>query len=623
MAFTAVQHAMEANSASVPPQDDLSKGPILGPIDAITTDLSSTLVLDDKTDLLRVEDHAATFFVALAARDHAERTSDVTKDEPATLESPNWKTSKNTTQEDLSIETTSDHSNDVFQSDSEFQHSPVAFQGPPGLIEGSPKVDATSLSAPLLHAPPSTPLPEGVVHTEDAVEASIDILSRSFLDDVLPTDPTIFQDHRSDYSLRRLERLQTFIPDTLLPDDLLIHVLGKIRRLSDASTPSHPVRYVRVYPKSSTDVASAANAYDGRRPGAPVHTAHLYLRRANRLGEGNHSHVYRAPLSLRLDPDSEEASRVSVAVKVASGLCDAHAMLRTEAQLYNAFPRRMMEDTVVPSSPYSKPGDDAEPDSTSDAEGDEGRDVGGGESEGGRGAGTSDAPDDSTSSQNNVGVVSSESAVQPVKRNRAHLAASPSTQAEMGTTSATEQRTQAAVADASPDSSEAANETAVNAAEPSAPGVTVLPAIVPKFYGYYAPVNEDGTLRQQTHLHCDTDYSYYCSVNWPTSVLLLEECGVPLTNFRDDGGELISMQAREGCYRLFERLHAEGFVQNSPYERNILVQPGPLSAPREKRSLRAPSFRIIDFGRGLQDSNASSGHEADKELAKARAACLH
>jgi hypothetical protein len=33
--------------------------------------------------------------------------------------------------------------------------------------------------------------------------------------------------------------------------------------------------------------------------------------------------------------------------------------------------------------------------------------------------------------------------------------------------------------------------------------------------------------------------------------------------------------------------------------RNVLVQPGPLSVPRANRSLDEPSYRIIDFGRGI------------------------
>jgi hypothetical protein len=51
---------------------------------------------------------------------------------------------------------------------------------------------------------------------------------------------------------------------------------------------------------------------------------------------------------------------------------------------------------------------------------------------------------------------------------------------------------------------------------------------------------------------------------------------------------------------MFLRLHLSGFVQKSAFKANILVQPGPLTVPPEARSLRSPSFRIIDFGRTLR-----------------------
>ena len=55
---------------------------------------------------------------------------------------------------------------------------------------------------------------------------------------------------------------------------------------------------------------------------------------------------------------------------------------------------------------------------------------------------------------------------------------------------------------------------------------------------------------------------------------------------------------RSECYSLLFRLHYERFRQGSFYDRNVLVQPGPLTAPPEQRSKKTPSFRIIDFGRG-------------------------
>ena len=46
------------------------------------------------------------------------------------------------------------------------------------------------------------------------------------------------------------------------------------------------------------------------------------------------------------------------------------------------------------------------------------------------------------------------------------------------------------------------------------------------------------------------------------------------------------------------RLHHMDIVQGSFYVRNIMIQPGPLSVPQDRRSFDTPSFRVIDFGRG-------------------------
>ena len=55
------------------------------------------------------------------------------------------------------------------------------------------------------------------------------------------------------------------------------------------------------------------------------------------------------------------------------------------------------------------------------------------------------------------------------------------------------------------------------------------------------------------------------------------------------------------------------------YARNMLVQPGPLSAPRTERSMDTPSFRIIDFGRYWSDERHkgfAGGCEEDERRAK-------
>lgn len=50
---------------------------------------------------------------------------------------------------------------------------------------------------------------------------------------------------------------------------------------------------------------------------------------------------------------------------------------------------------------------------------------------------------------------------------------------------------------------------------------------------------------------------------------------------------------------LFRRLHDAHFYQGSVYPRNVVMQPGPLMDPPAERSYDNPSFRIIDFGRGV------------------------
>ena len=44
-------------------------------------------------------------------------------------------------------------------------------------------------------------------------------------------------------------------------------------------------------------------------------------------------------------------------------------------------------------------------------------------------------------------------------------------------------------------------------------------------------------------------------------------------------------------------MHEAGFVQNSEFPRNVLMQPGPLNVPPAQRHRSTPSFRLIDFGR--------------------------
>ena len=44
-------------------------------------------------------------------------------------------------------------------------------------------------------------------------------------------------------------------------------------------------------------------------------------------------------------------------------------------------------------------------------------------------------------------------------------------------------------------------------------------------------------------------------------------------------------------------MHMLGFSHGHARASNMLVQPGPLSAPPEQRSMNTPSFRLISLGR--------------------------
>ncbi|KAI0366532.1 hypothetical protein BV20DRAFT_1124167 [Pilatotrama ljubarskyi] len=118
--------------------------------------------------------------------------------------------------------------------------------------------------------------------------------------------------------------------------------------------------------------------------------------------------------------------------------------------------------------------------------------------------------------------------------------------------------------------------------------------IVPKFYGFYLPVGEDGKVSWNEdegakHMRCDEDEP--CRVKWVSPILLMEECGEPVRP------EKFTVDQRTECFSLVLRLHMANITQGSFYVRNIMIQPGPLSHPPAARTFDRPSFRIIDFGR--------------------------
>ena len=285
-------------------------------------------------------------------------------------------------------------------------------------------------------------------------------------DPIFHIELPLFDPDLSSYSLTGLSPLDTFIPDDLFPDDLLVHDISNITRLhpqkikKESAVRHIPVRYVRIHPKTSREQGGSQNTYDARDASKPARFAHLYLKFENSMGSGNHSYVYRAPLRLRLDPTSHEWRTVTVAAKTANNECGAHLMLDKEALAYNAFPRELMECT--PCRPAAQNG--------------------------------MPTTDDDASS---VGAVESAS------MSDSHDANCPGP---------------------------ASQRTAHTPAESPASAETQMcewrPAVVPKFYGYYGAVDADGTLLHERHEYCDV--SDDCTVRWPTRILLVEECGNPI-----------------------------------------------------------------------------------------------
>ncbi|KAF9785305.1 hypothetical protein BJ322DRAFT_989382, partial [Thelephora terrestris] len=95
--------------------------------------------------------------------------------------------------------------------------------------------------------------------------------------------------------------------------------------------------------------------------------------------------------------------------------------------------------------------------------------------------------------------------------------------------------------------------------------------IVPKFYGYYLPTGEN---RDKL-----------------SPILLMEECGNPVDP------DILTPDQRTECHSLFLRFHSQGYLHQSTYIRNVVIQPGPLTRHPQERSMSTPSFRLIDFGR--------------------------
>ncbi|KNZ76820.1 hypothetical protein J132_07005 [Termitomyces sp. J132] len=124
----------------------------------------------------------------------------------------------------------------------------------------------------------------------------------------------------------------------------------------------------------------------------------------------------------------------------------------------------------------------------------------------------------------------------------------------------------------------------------------VVSNLVPKFYGFILIM-----------IKAKRKHSGYLS-----PILLLEDCGSPV-----DPKQLTCDQRNEAL-SLFHRFHYAGWVHNSAFARNILIQPSPISLPPSKRNSENPSFRLIDFGRSYhcEKSQADFHWNNDKYFEK-------
>ncbi|KIK82200.1 hypothetical protein PAXRUDRAFT_725815 [Paxillus rubicundulus Ve08.2h10] len=116
-------------------------------------------------------------------------------------------------------------------------------------------------------------------------------------------------------------------------------------------------------------------------------------------------------------------------------------------------------------------------------------------------------------------------------------------------------------------------------------------ALVPQFFGYYTPVleheNKEASMDEEKE---ESDQKPNLS-----PILLLEHCGNPINP------DTFSMDDQEECRSLLLRFHAAGWLHESVAARNILVQEcSPTEFPTTwltTETERSPSFRLIDFGR--------------------------
>ncbi|RDB22951.1 hypothetical protein Hypma_009907 [Hypsizygus marmoreus] len=133
-------------------------------------------------------------------------------------------------------------------------------------------------------------------------------------------------------------------------------------------------------------------------------------------------------------------------------------------------------------------------------------------------------------------------------------------------------------------------------------------ALVPQFYGYYVPEEEEDVEMGEGDDTASTKERGYLS-----PILLMEDCGRPV-QVSD-----LSIDEKNEAGSLIYRFHHAGWTHGSVYARNILAQHGPLNVPPMERvyekKKRGLSFRLIDFGRSYKyvDEEKVSGRHWDSD----------
>ncbi|KAF8419966.1 hypothetical protein L210DRAFT_3575970 [Boletus edulis BED1] len=123
--------------------------------------------------------------------------------------------------------------------------------------------------------------------------------------------------------------------------------------------------------------------------------------------------------------------------------------------------------------------------------------------------------------------------------------------------------------------------------------VVPVNAIVPQFYGYYTPKREEG--------------EGYRGSSYLSPILLLEHCGKPIEP------EEFLIEDQEECASLLLRFQDAGWLHESVAPRNFLVQRGkPTEFPPTRMVKPEPSFRLIDFGRSRKYTTAKE--KRDEEI---------